>query len=179
MGGDVFLCGEACMIGVGPRSTIQGALEFVDIPGVRCKKLFVVHPYQYDSDMHRIHLDCIFGIVNKETCVVWEELLDVETMLSYTRLVDEYERDDEKGRWYVKRTNIHFGTFLKERFLHVLPISTASQQKYGCNILHLSKDMILVQDLESYEKIRGGKYIPFQEVHKMYGGIRCATNVLR
>lgn len=178
-GGDVFLCGDACFIGIGPRSTLQGALEFVQIPGVQCKKLYVVYPHQPDSDMQRIHLDCIFGIVNKETCVVWEELLDVKTLLSYTRFVDEYERDDEKGRWYRTQSNVHFGTFLQERFQNILPISTGSQQKYGCNILHLSEDMILVQDQESYEKIRGAKYIPFQEVHKMYGGIRCATNVLR
>lgn len=178
-GGDVFLCGETCFIGVGPRSTLQGALEFVQIPGVRCKKLYVVRPYLADPDMHRIHLDCIFGVVNKDTCVVWEDLLDLENTHPFTRIVDEYQRDDEVGRWYENRSNIHFGRLVHEMFATVIPISTESQQRYGCNILTLSNEIVLVQDQESCEKIIAGKMIPFQEVHKMYGGIRCATNVLR
>lgn len=178
-GGDVFLCGEVCLIGIGPRSTLQGALEFVQIPGIRCTKLYVIRPYMSDPDMHRIHLDCIFGVVNKDTCVVWEDLLDREKTYPYTRIVDEYQRDDEAGRWYKNRSNIHFGRLVHELFATVIAISTESQQRYGCNILTLSNEMVLVQDQESYEKIMVGKMIPFQEVHKMYGGIRCATNVLR
>lgn len=178
-GGDVFLCGDICLIGIGPRSTLQGAFEFVQITGVRCTKLCVIRPYLCDPDMHRIHLDCIFGVVNKDSCVVWEDLLDREKTYPYTRIVDEYQRDDETGRWYKTRSNIHFGRLVYELFSHVIPISTKSQERYGCNILHITEDIVFVQDEESYEKIKEGVYIHFQEVHKMYGGIRCATNVLR
>jgi len=60
----------------------------------------------------------------------------------------------------------------------VIPISTKSQEKYGCNILELNDGTVLTQDEESTKKIKNSMYVPFNEIHKMYGGIHCVTNMI-
>ena len=70
----------------------------------------------------------------------------------------------------------NFIDYLKDNNYNVIALSTESQHNYGANILELSNGNILVQDKETHEKIPGSIFIPFHEIHKMYGGLHCASN---
>src|SRR6056300_1300932 len=61
---------------------------------------------------------------------------------------------------------------------NVIPISTNSQKRYGCNILDHPNGVVLVQDNESFSKINNSIMVNFDEIHNMYGGIHCATNII-
>jgi N-dimethylarginine dimethylaminohydrolase len=176
-GGDVLLYGpEYCFIGVNTRSTVSGALDFINKGLIPIKKLCIVYPLEKDRNMHRIHLDCIFHIIGDKKCVVWEKLLEKEDM--DTRYIDEYRFSEKYNTWTMYRKGIHMKEYLEQEGFECISITTKSQENYGCNLLTIG-DKILVQDEESFQKIENSVFIPFDEIHKMYGGIHCATNAIR
>ena len=66
--------------------------------------------------------------------------------------------------------------YLKDNNYNIITLSNQSQHNYGANILELDNGKVLVQDVETHKKIKGSIFVPFHEIHKMYGGLHCSTN---
>ena len=175
-GGDVYIMNNKyCIIGTGPRSNYEGALEFIKENKYLFEKFIIVYPEIEDTDMHRIHLDCIFAMLDRFNCILWKGSI-TDKSKPYYRYVDEYILDD-KDIFVKNKNKISFFDYLIKENINVIPISDESQKNYGCNILNLGNNKILVQDHETYRKIPNSTYVDLSEVHKMYGGIHCITNI--
>jgi arginine deiminase len=175
-GGDFLPAGDVAFLGTGNRTNEAGAHELMSRDWLGCPRVAVVkHPA--DGNMHAIHLDCYLGIVDDSLAVVWDHAAEHV-------LVDEYERDAYDGSYAPRTLDMPLGEYLERSGWRILCVPTASQRNYGCNLLSLGRDhKVLVQDPFVAAGLREVGYCPieleFGELHKMYGGIRCATQVLR
>lgn len=175
-GGDFIPSKDISFLGIGSRTNREGAMELMNSGHFTTKFFCMVYPDKDDTNMHRIHLDCIFNLISEKECVLWEELM-VDKLSDVTRYVDVYAYNEILQTYSIVDKHLHFGEFLIQQGFTIIPISSASQETYGCNILCI-EDKVFVQDEESHKKIKGSILIPFTEFHKMYGGIHCATNTL-
>jgi len=163
-GGDVCFCRpDLCFIGINSRTNLEGANEFIQKTAVPGTTYAFVHcpGWIEDPSMYRIHLDCIFGMTGDTSCLLW-------TGATTQRFVTEYQG----------RQNIPFGKYLVEKGFSVTMVSDNSQENYGCNTVLLDKNTLLVQEQESFNKVPEATHVLFSEIHKMYGGLHCATNWL-
>ena len=174
-GGDYVHKNGITFIAVGTRTNHIGAHQIMHYDFLGTKKLVLVESENPDEDMHRIHLDCYFAPFGDRYCLLWEELLKIKT--PYQRIVTEYILQDD-GSYYPSGVTDTFFNYLIYNNFNVIPITTESHYNYGCNILELDNGVVLVQDKESHKKIKNSIFIPFDEIHCMYGGIHCATNSL-
>ena len=174
-GGDYAYKNEITFIATGTRTNLLGAYKMMHYELLGTYKIALVECERPDNDMHRIHLDCYFAPFGDNYCVLWEELLRINT--PYQRIVTEYilQEDGSYAPSGIKESLFHY--LINNRF-NVIPISTESHYHYGCNILELPNGIVLVQDKESHKKIKNSIMIPFDEIHHMYGGIHCTTNTL-
>ena len=175
-GGDYIPAGETAFIGIGNRTNMDGVREMMDRNLFGSARVAVVkHPE--DGNMHAIHLDCYLGLVGNDVAVVWE-------WAAQNVLVDEYYHDTEAGFYLLCTTNMPLQEYLEREGWVVVLVPTTSQQNYGCNLLYLGRDrIVLTQDHFVSDRLRALGYKPveleFGELHKMYGGIRCATQAFR
>ena len=79
-------------------------------------------------------------------------------------------------KWYHFVVGKYLVDYLKDNNYNIISLSNESQHNYGANILELENGKILVQDKETQSKIEGSIFVPFHEIHKMYGGLHCSTN---
>lgn len=177
-GGDFIMCQktDTAFIATGTRSNEQAAMELMRRDLIGTNRVVLVYPSTApDPDMHRIHLDCIMGIYESESCLLWEALQE-GLKGPYQRYVDVYERpcpDREYGRIVSQR--LHLATFLKGAGYKIIPVDTTSQKRYGCNILNLPNGKVMVQDHDPLMEDERFILVDLSEMHNMYGGIHCAT----
>lgn len=174
-GGDFAMYDNTSFIAVGTRTNGIGFTKMLEYKLFGTPIVAMIYPESPDSNMHRIHLDCYFAPFGKKYCLLWEELIRVNT--PHQRMVAEYVMQDNGEYKRVSEDIPIFQYLIKNRF-NVIPISTKSQEKYGCNILELEDGTVLTQDEESTRKIKNSLFVPFDEIHKMYGGIHCVTNMI-
>jgi len=174
-GGDFVTYGDTAFIAVGVRTNELGFNKLIEYDLFGTKRVARVNVERPDTDMHRIHLDCYFAPFGEKYCLLWEELIRVNT--PHQRTVVEYVMQ-ENGLYKRSEEEIPLFQYLIKKGFNVIPISTKSQEKYGCNILELNDGTVLTQDEESTKKIKNSMYVPFNEIHKMYGGIHCVTNMI-
>jgi len=65
---------ELCFIGVGLRSNLR-AVEYMlenDLFGTRC--VAVVRD-EHDQNQDRMHLDCVFSILGRDLCLMYEPMM--------------------------------------------------------------------------------------------------------
>ena len=172
-GGDYVFKDGITFIAVGTRTNHIGAYKLMNFDLLGSYKVALIECENPDDDMHRIHLDCYFAPFGEQYCLLWEELLRINT--PYQRIVTEYILRDD-GTYYPSGVKQSLFSYLINNNYNVIPISTRSHYNYGCNILELDNGIVLVQDEESHKKIKNSVLIPFDEIHRMYGGIHCATN---
>lgn len=176
-GGDVYMCNNIyCFIGMGTRSNYEGIMEFMDNNKYLFDKFIIVYPNEKDDSIYRLHLDSIFGMLDKKTCILWKNTItDVDA--PYYRYADEYIIDKDTCNLFKNKIRIPFFDYLIKENINVIPISNESQKNNGCSILNLG-NKILVQDRELEKKIKNSIYINLTEINKMYGGIHSIINVL-
>lgn len=173
-GGDFLPAGETCFVGVGNRTNMEGVLEMLNHDLFGTEKVVVVcHPQ--DGNMHSIHLDCYMGLVGMRVAVVWETAAAFD-------LVKEYVWDGDTRRYILQQNSVPLGEYLEAHGWNVITVPTSSQQAYGCNLLYLGENKVMTQDAYVTAKLSELGFDAIQldvrELHKMYGGIRCATQVL-
>jgi len=172
-GGDFCIHNDIAFIATGTRTNLNAAKKLLDLNLYGTKKVAIIFSSYRDDDMHRIHLDCYFSPFRYKQCVLWEEL--IRTQSNFEKMVIEYIQQDD-GTYIQTTQPIRLYEFLINNKYDVIPLSTKSHYNYGCNILELNNGKILVQDEESYKKITNSIYIEFDEIHRMYGGLHCASN---
>ena len=175
-GGDFFPCGrDLSIVAVGMRTNMEGVNQLMTRNLLGTTRIAIVHYVSQGAaaDMHFIHLDCYFGIAGFKVALMWEGACDFK--------VDEYT---QFGSLYVKtRTGVNFKRYLEiECSYRVLVVSSESQKKYGCNVLALNSTTVLTQEWDVTMMLQNigiqTIYVELSEIHKMYGGIRCATQVI-
>jgi len=174
-GGDYCLHDGITYIAIGTRTNITAVKKLIEKDLFGTDKIAVIYPLHRDDDMHRIHLDCYFSAFGYKQCVLWEELIRMES--NFERKVIEYIRQPD-GTYQQQEKQKRLYEYLIDNRYDVIPLSTESHYNYGCNILELHNGTILVQDEESHKKIKNSVFIEFNEIHNMYGGIHCATNMI-
>lgn len=175
-GGDFIPAGDRCFVATGNRTNLCGVHEMMarDLFGTDTISLITYPP---DGNMATIHLDCYFGLVGKKHVVLWEEAARFLTVREFRR-----KRNHASPYRETKASDMPIVPYLESIGLEVILVPTASQRSYGCNLLDLGNNTVLVQDAFVAAQLQQRGYhailIPFGEYHKMYGGIRCATQVL-
>lgn len=174
-GGDFIPAGDRAFIAMGNRTNAAGIRQMLERDMFGTNVVAIVK-YPEDGEMKAIHLDCYFGLVDKRYAIVWEHALSCVT-------VSEMKRDSPKAPYIETKTNVPFRDYLNTCGLEVIPVNDASQAKYGCNLLDIGMGRVLTQEEHVTQALiaRGchAIFVPFSEIHKMYGGIRCATQTLK
>lgn len=171
-GGDYLPCGEEySFLGIGQRTNRDAAMTLMNKRLFGTKKIVFVYAKTPDYDMHRIHLDCYFGIVGERSCIVWHGA--VEKGGEFERFVDVYSKDG-----HLLAAEMPLREYLDEEGFQVTVMSDECHYRYGCNVVLLPNESVLTQDSESFYKIAGSVFVPFGEMHQMYGGLHCATQYI-
>ena len=169
-GGDFLMNCDTSFIGTGARTSMSAAKKLLKMNLYGTQKVVIIYPVKPDTSMYRIHLDCIFSPFGCKQCVIWNGLTHANK-----RMAIEYTLQNN-GTYKKTGLTKNFIDYLKDNNYNVIPLSTESQHNYGANILELSNGNVLVQDKETHKKIPGSIFIPFHEIHKMYGGLHCSSN---
>ena len=172
-GGDFLINCDTAFLGTGARSNMVAAKKLLKLGLYGTKKVVIIYPTQPEKSMYRIHLDCIFSPFGCKQCVIWNELTNKNSV--HKRIAIEYVLQDN-GIYKKKGKAKNLVDYLKDNNYNIISLSNESQHNYGANILELENGKILVQDKETQTKIEGSIFIPFHEIHKMYGGLHCSTN---
>ncbi len=172
-GGDFLINCNTAFIGTGARTSINTAKKLLKLNLYGTKRVVIIYPEHPDKSMYRIHLDCTFSPFGCKQCVIWDDLTHTNSI--HKRLAIEYTLQ-ANGTYKKTSKSKNLFEYLKDNQYNIIKVSTESQHNYGTNILELNNGNILVQDKETYKKIEGSIFVPFHEIHKMYGGLHCATN---
>jgi len=172
-GGDFLINCDTAFIGTGARTSMSAAKKLLQLKLYGTKRVVIIYPVNPDTSMYRIHLDCIFSPFGCKQCVIWDDLTYPNSI--HKRLAIEYTLQNN-GVYKKTSKAKNLFEYLKDNNYNIIKLSTESQHNYGANILELDNGNILVQDKETYKKIKGSIFIPFHEIHKMYGGLHCSTN---
>jgi N-dimethylarginine dimethylaminohydrolase len=173
-GGDFVQTSTTSFFAVGTRSNRKAVEQLMRERVLDTKTVAIIYTDAPDPSMYRIHLDCVFGVIHDELCLVWDKLLD--PTYSLPRWVDEYKWMD--GYYYLHQVKIPLVEYLLQTGMYLIPISDAAQQKYGCNIVR-TKNCVFTQEEESTEKLKpfiSVTQVKVDAIHQMYGGLHCATN---
>lgn len=172
-GGDFYVINKnLCMIACGNRTNWEGIQQLIKKKVLGTNRLAIVN-YPEDGLLETMHLDCYLGIAGRNNVLLWENAREL--------LVDEWDLGSESE--IIARSGVPFHQYLQETGFNVHIVPTSAQKKYACNILTLDPGTVLTQEEYSTEVINnipGMKaiHIEFDEFHKMYGGIHCATQVI-
>jgi N-dimethylarginine dimethylaminohydrolase len=171
-GGDFFINCDTTFIGTGARTSMNTAKKLLRLNLYGTPRVVIIYPLHPDKSMYRIHLDCIFSPFGYKQCIIWDNLIYNPI---HKRMVIEYVlQSNGTYKQTTKPTNLF--EYLKNNYYNIIKVSTKCQRSYGTNILELNNGNIIVQDKETHKKIKGSIFVPFNEIHKMYGGLHCATN---
>jgi len=172
-GGDFLINCDTAFIGTGARSNMAAAKKLLKLGLYGTQKVVIIYPVKPDKSMYRIHLDCIFSPFGCKQCVIWNDLTHKNSI--HKRMAIEYVLQNN-GAYKKNGKAKNLVDYLKDNNYNIIVLSNESQHNYGANILELENGTILVQDKETHRKIKGSIFVPFHEIHKMYGGLHCSTN---
>jgi arginine deiminase len=189
-GGDFFPCGrEMCFVGVGPRSDVDAVKWMMRKDLFGTERVIVVRD-ELDRHQDRMHLDCVFNIVDTKCCLLFDGIVSKDPALR--RTVDVYKRSgnspkDDLG-WYAyaeSESKVEFVDFLKKNEFEIIAITEDEQLGYGCNVLNLGNGELISSERLSARKIATHpgfsgtvEYIDFSAVTAMYGGLHCSSQVV-
>ena len=193
-GGDFIIAKpDLCLLGVGMRTNFEGAVFLMENDLLGTKRFGVVTDLT-DMNQDRMHLDTFFNVLNPEEVV----LLDMDTVkprkydsngdrIDIKRIISLYERRDEKKQFgnYSLSFTMDFEEFLIKEGFKIIKVNHEQQIDYMINFINVGGFKVLTPNKEFKEflKEKGSKadvsYIEFSEVLKMYGGLHCATQIIR
>ncbi|KAF5833022.1 hypothetical protein DUNSADRAFT_10768 [Dunaliella salina] len=183
-GGDFFPLGQdLALLGVGLRSNPAAARQLMDQDLLGSKRFAVVRD-EFDRNQDRMHLDCVFSVVSDTCCIMLEDIMGEASPLR--RLVDEYVRDPETGKYSLKRQGLELASFVREEGYNIIPIKAEHQLAYACNVLNLGGSRIIsVHASSARQMVRSPHFkgdvcvIDFSSITSMYGSVHCASQIIK
>jgi arginine deiminase len=185
-GGDYFAVSkEIAMMGVGLRTNFFAAKQLMDEDLIGTRRFVVVEDLE-DRDQQRMHLDTVFNLCDEKLCVCLADVADDRPR--FQRVAREFLRHDDGA--YEEGKAMPFGAWLKKEGFTIVKASHQQQARYFLNFLHLGRDKhghnkILAINPDVEHAIRDAGFvgrietIDFGPITAMYGGVHCATQVLR
>jgi arginine deiminase len=185
-GGDfIAVSQDIAMLGVGMRTNFLAAHYLMENDLLGTKRFLVVEDKE-DQNQQRMHLDTVFSICDEKLCVCLDAIAD--DLPRFRRVAREYVRKDD-GSWE-RKPPITFAEWLKREHYTVVKVTSAQQERYFLNMLHLGRDTlgrskILAINPEVEKVIKAHGYtgsvetIDFGPITAMYGGAHCAAQCLR
>jgi arginine deiminase len=171
------------MLGIGLRSNMDACQQLMDRDLLGTRRFGVVRD-DFDQNQDRMHLDCIFSIISDNLCIMLEDVMGEDS--PKRRLVDEYVRDEETGKYSLKREGLEFSGFIRAEGFDIIPIKHEHQLAYACNVLNLGDSRIIsvhaptARQIVKHPKFKGDcKVIDFSSITSMYGSVHCASQVVR
>lgn len=194
-GGDFFPVGkDLSLLGVGPRSDWVAAKYLLENDLFGTQVVGIVRD-ELEKRQERMHLDTVFNILSEDCCLMLDEMIGENS--ATRRVVDEYVIDDSQlgldnencervGKYVVKAKGIEFSEYLRNKGFRIIRVPGDEQLKYGCNILNLGNGDIVSIEKNTARRITCSKefdgtveYLDFGAVTCMYGGVHCASQVVR
>ena len=181
------------MLGVGLRTNFDAAYQLMKNDYLGTDRFIVVEDIR-DINQQRMHLDTFFNVLDRNFCVCVDKIADDDH--NYIRIAHEYVRDVDKASHckdsignYIEVSQTPFGQWLKKENFTVVKASFKQQEGYFLNLLHLGKKngknqiLAINPEVESACKKFGFNgditYLNFEPITSMYGGVHCASQVLR
>ncbi|KYR01130.1 putative arginine deiminase [Tieghemostelium lacteum] len=182
-GGDFYPCGQdLCFIGVGLRSNFYAVQYLMDNNLLGTSRVAVVKDY-FDMNQQRMHLDTVCNIIDHKVMLILEDICGEQS--SIRRLVDEYTRNPDTGRYELSRHDIEYSRYLEDQGFQLVKVSNQNQADYGCNGLNIGNGKFIVVDKATAKTVaRSSKsktqliFVDFRTVTKMYGSVHCCSQVV-
>jgi len=138
----------------------------------------------FDRHQDRMHLDCVFSVLGEKCCIMLETIIGADS--PSRRLVDEYVRDPQTGKYKMEREDVEFSVFMEGEGFSIIPIKHDHQLAYACNVLNLGNGRIIsvhapsARQIVKHSAFKGDvQVIDFSSVTSMYGSVHCASQVVR
>jgi arginine deiminase len=185
-GGDFIpVSKDIAMVGVGLRTNFFAAKQLMDEDLLGTRRFLIVEDL-VDHNQQRMHLDTFFNLCDEKLCVCLADVADDRPR--FKRTAREFVRHDNGT--YEELKPIAFGEWLKKEKYTIVKASHQQQAEYFLNFLHLGKDkngrgtiLAINPDVEKAITDAGFvgrvKTIDFKPIMAMYGGVHCASQVLR
>lgn len=183
-GGDFFPMGpDLAMAGIGLRSNLAACRQLMDEDLLGTRRFAVVRD-DFDQHQDRMHLDCVFSVLSDSCCIMLENIMGEASPTR--RLVDEYTRDQDTGKYKLTREGVEFSAFIRGEGYAIIPISHEHQLQYACNVLNLGESRIVsVHAASARQIVRDPRFngdvqvIDFSSITSMYGSVHCASQVVK
>lgn len=194
-GGDVFTAGPGlAFVGVGPRSDWSAVQYLLEEDLFGTDRVAVVKD-EFELVQERMHLDTVFNIVGDNCVLMLKDMMGRDSPTR--RMVDEYVRVEvdagkgDSGRsavgmYRLRRSDVEFSEYVREQGFNIIEVSGKDQLEYGCNILNLGNSHIIATEQNTSRSIASSphfkgtvEYLDFSGVTCMYGGVHCASQVVR
>ncbi len=182
-GGDYIPCGSFAMIGCGLRSDMFGIQQLLwnkeDSEVFGFDEIAVVN-YGANQSMVDMHLDTWLNILNKETVVVLEDLLESDKIE-----VDVWVRRD--GNYVLDKNVKNLKDYLIAKGIKkFIDITRAEQKEFATNFLSINQSKIIcvknpaIDRVVSRIKSLGVDCIQLSmpNLTNMYGACHCLTNAI-
>jgi arginine deiminase len=180
-GGDYIPAGDIAFIGVGLRTSLSAVEWLLEHDLIGARRVAVVFD-NFERAQERMHLDCVFNICSKRTCVMLEDMMGDASPTR--RLVDEWVRADD-GTYTRARKDVEFSRYVADQSLTIIPVSGQEQLEYGCNCLNLGDGRVIAVQQEVARRIARHpdfdgtvSYLEFEGVTALFGAVHCATQVV-
>lgn len=184
-GGDFFPCGrQLCFVGIGPRST-YAAVEWMMEKDMFGTDTVAVVRDEFDMSQDRMHLDCVFNIVDDKCCIMAENIIGKQEP-NKCRTVDVWKKGirqggPQHGEYFLceEESNVEFSAYLVSLGFAIIPVSADEQLLYGCNVLNLGNGQVIATERNSARRIATNvafsgtvEYLDFSAVTAMFGGVQ-------
>lgn len=149
-GGDLNLHGNEIFVGISSRTTIEAAEELQKVLDNRKFNIRVV-PIYFDSA--KLHLDCVFNTLDKDSCVVSPYVYNIDDIELYIKNIYEITKEDADnlgtnfiylGKKKLLTSNLRVSKFLKEKGYDTKFIKYDEVMKAGgslsCSTLELIRE---------------------------------------
>ncbi|SET72746.1 N-Dimethylarginine dimethylaminohydrolase [Natronincola peptidivorans] len=90
-GGDVILHNDKLFIGVGGRSTEAAVNEIVQVLD---KNHIYLEMVKVIFDTSKIHLDCVFNVLDEKSCIITDYIFNVEVIKRHFTNIIKIEKED-------------------------------------------------------------------------------------
>lgn len=185
-GGDAFVHAKTVYIGVGTRTSFGAAKHIYealkkDLNEAEYKFVVVedeeARSRSHHDEMSFMHLDTFFNPVGKNEVVVCDREASKKTVKILIT--------DNKGNTQVLSTGKSFVQYLKDEGQKIIIVPPSEQQNFGCNFLTISRNTVIVPDINNTRTIealeKAGKQVirvPLAESTEGYGAAHCMVGQL-
>lgn len=90
-GGDIFIHNNKIFIGQGDRTSPEAAEEITQVLSHNNMNYEIIKVY---FDTSKIHLDCVFNILDKDTCIISDNILNPEVTTKYFSNIIKVSKND-------------------------------------------------------------------------------------